>query len=67
VIAVANSTRIGVRLARKPVAVRRPPAISVALSRVLRLPPTNLSAELFDLELVERLKETAHEAALGTL
>ena len=49
----------------KPVAVGRPPAIAVALPRVLLLPAANFPAQLLDLELVERLEHVADQPPLG--
>jgi hypothetical protein len=47
------------------VAVRGATTVAVSLAGVLDLPATGLPTELFDLELVERLKDMADEAAFG--
>ncbi len=65
VVARARAAGVGVRDALEPVAVGCAPAVAVALAGVLRLPAAHLPSELLDLELVERLKEVAHEASLG--
>jgi hypothetical protein len=65
VVALARAAGVGVRDVLGLVAVGCASAVAVALAGVLGLPTAHLPSELLDLELVERLKEMAHEASLG--
>lgn len=64
-VARACAAGVGVRDVLELVAVGCASAVAVALAGVLGLPTAHLPSELLDLELVERLKEVAHEASLG--
>ncbi|HEX3735578.1 MAG TPA: hypothetical protein VHU86_10575 [Solirubrobacterales bacterium] len=64
-IASLRPRRVGMRLMPKPVAVGRPPAVAVTLTRVLFLTAPNFATQLLDLELVERLEHVADQSPLG--
>jgi hypothetical protein len=64
-VARAGTTGLWMGLTFESIAIRRSPAISVALAGVLRLTTSDLAAELLDLELIQGLEEVADESSLG--
>ncbi|HEX7293567.1 MAG TPA: hypothetical protein VF259_03390 [Solirubrobacterales bacterium] len=58
--------RVRMRLVLQPIPVGRPPAVAIALPRVLLLTAPNFAPQLLDLELIERLEHVADQPSLRT-